>query len=594
MKIKRYGNNIYFATPTEFKRITPYNIIEIESIIPHLDSASRAEINRWIRDNIKIERYGKTMLRLRMVNLNSLKSVILQRGAIWDKENRYYILPVSGVDNTFRETFSLYDTDRIIERVIEEKRECLRMSYSDRGDENAEWVKEFIALNGGGYYLYPYQIAGVEFLSKLGSALIGDEMGLGKTVQALAFTFKHKAYPCLVICPKSVEENWKKEIEKWMPSEIEHFTVLPYSRLDKYEKKPYRTLILDEGHYIKNIHSQRTHKVFEIAGIKVYGKSLPEIDHRIILTGTPIMNSIEELYPVLRMLDPLKFKSSSDYDKFILSHKEDVQEFLRSHYMLRREKKDVLTDLPPKTREIIALNKKHSPEYIELKMLEEEIAKEIEDAKEIYGGMFWDSRVFLKEFLSKLVVLFKEHRIKTGLMKVEDVLKDILGVEKGVVFYCHHEVGDRLRDRLKDEGVLVEQVDGRHRKRDEIIDRWKKSGRYLLCSVQAMGEGINLTEANHVFFIQMDWTPARNIQAESRCHRIGQKLPVHVRWYIVEDTIEQHIIHKLNVKTSIIDTVTGSVTENEKHARYWKDILREISETLSSPSGYRETDLALF
>lgn len=578
------------ATPSEFKRITAYNIIEIEEIIPRLDSKSKAIIYTWIRDNIRIERHSKTTLRLRMVNLNSLKNVILPRGAIWDKENRCYILPLSGVDDTFRKAFSLYDTDGIIEKVMQEKKECLKMSYSDKGDGNAEWVREFVSLNGSGYYLYPYQIAGVEFLSRLGSALIGDEMGLGKTVQALAFTFKHKAYPCLVICPKSVEENWKREIEKWMPSKKEHFTILPYSRLNKYEKRPYRTLILDEGHYIKNIHSQRTHKVFEIAGIKTYGKDLPEIEHRIILTGTPVMNTIEEMYPVLRMLDPLRFKSSREFDRFILSHKKELQTFLRSHYMLRREKKDVLADLPQKTREIITLNKKHTPEYNELKMLEREIAGEIERAKATYGWNFWNSHIFLKEFLSRLVVLFKEHRIKSGIMKVEDVVKDVVRYDRSVVFYCHHEVGDSLKDRLKDEGVSVEQVDGRHRKRDEIIERWKKGGNCLLCSVQAMGEGINLTEASNVFFIQMDWTPARNIQAESRCHRIGQRLPVHVRWYIVEDTIEQHIIHKLNTKTSVIDTVTGSNTENEKHAKYWKEILREISETLSV-SDYREGDL---
>jgi SWI/SNF-related matrix-associated actin-dependent regulator 1 of chromatin subfamily A len=235
---------------------------------------------------------------------------------------------------------------------------------------------------------YPFQDAGIEWGMNHPSVLIADEMGLGKTIQAIGIVNQSKAKKVLVICPASVKINWKRELEKWL---VEPLRVLMVSSQSKWEdadvyilnydilknfdaqikRITWDVLIMDEVHYLKNSKTQRAKNIFgkwnkdnrewEILPIRAR--------RRLALTGTPICNRPKELWPVVHYLCPQTFKSWRNFHERYAnlqvtrwgidisgsSNLEELQILLRSSCMIRRLKKQVLTELPAKIRQVIEL-----------------------------------------------------------------------------------------------------------------------------------------------------------------------------------------------------------------------------------------------
>ncbi|KKM78242.1 hypothetical protein LCGC14_1362040 [marine sediment metagenome] len=227
----------------------------------------------------------------------------------------------------------------------------------------------------------PFQKAGVAYALQRRNTLIGDDMGLGKTVEAAGVINVTEPGRILVVCPATLRPNWLRELEKWMvtrrrigiaigsdwPQDVE-VVIINYDILKRHHDAlravTWDLLILDEVHYLKNPKAQRTQHVF---GSKTID---PIPAARILgLTGTPILNRPIEMWPILNGLDPdswpsrYKFgiryargyKGPWGWDFSGASHLDELQDKLRSTIMIRRRKEDVLTELPPKQRQVIEL-----------------------------------------------------------------------------------------------------------------------------------------------------------------------------------------------------------------------------------------------
>ena len=227
--------------------------------------------------------------------------------------------------------------------------------------------------------LFPYQEVGVSFIELAkGRALLGDEMGLGKTAQSLAWLTLHpEKKPVIVVCPASMKVTWEREIQKWIPGEdvqvikdgkdkfIENKNIyiinydLMKKRRDELIDLKAEVVILDECTYIKEGRSQRTKATVAVA------KKSP---HIIALSGTPILNKPIEFYNILHLLNPKSFKSQWKFGqqfcgafhdgygwKFSGVTNSDTLNFMLKSLMIRREKREVLTELPDKRREYIYL-----------------------------------------------------------------------------------------------------------------------------------------------------------------------------------------------------------------------------------------------
>src|SRR3990167_1014458 len=391
--------------------------------------------------------------------------------------------------------------------------------------------------------LFPFQKAGVQFIENTGGrTLIADEMGLGKTVQAISWALLHpNKRPMLVVCPASLKLNWKREFEKW--SSIKSYIVnsedlkyqLPTTYTayiinydivekakDQLSKMKFQIIILDESHYIKSIKAKRSKAVIELS---------KDIPHIIALTGTPSLNSRPiEMYTTLKLLSPKNFGDYFGYaSRFCgmrrtrygldVSGATNIQELsdkLRSTVMIRREKKDVLTELPDKTRVVV-------PQICDLK------------AK---------------------MLLFIEW--------VKDFMEN---GEKLVIFGHHKEFLDKLMLELKEYNPvkLVGGMTGEEKQKSVDTFQNDEKCKIFIGSITAAGIGITLTKASHMVFLELMFVPGLHDQAEDRENRIGQRNACTVYYFLVENTIEFDIYELLQKKRKVFQELMQdkySIMEN--------------------------------
>lgn len=458
-----------------------------------------------------------------------------------------------------------------------------------------------------GLTYFPFQKAGIEFIEMTGGrALIADEMGLGKTIQAIGWinlsTAKNRdVFKVLVIAPASVVSVWDREANKWLidksktvqvvkngKDEINgDFVIVSYDRLIRrikdIEKIEFTTVIIDEAHYIKNHKAKRTKAVQRVA---------EKAKYVIALSGTPFLNRPIELYPTLATLQPDKwnfwyyakrycdaYQTKYGWDLSGAAHLEELNEKLRSSVMIRREKSDVIKELPDKLRTLIHLADVSVSR--DTKKLEKEVLKELKELKKIKN-----ERDKLKkegdknaQKVDELSEKFKERyravftkisklRHELGLAKVDksaEFIENILEQENKVIVFAHHQdVIDLLAEKLKDHGVVTLTGSTDTNKRGEIVRRFQEDDdvRVIVASIRAASEGITLTASSTVVFVEFDWTPGRMLQAEDRAHRVGQKDNVSVYWLAVQGTIDEMLLSKILEKlTNFEKGVKGEVTE---------------------------------
>ncbi|TXH19506.1 MAG: DEAD/DEAH box helicase [Hyphomicrobiaceae bacterium] len=437
----------------------------------------------------------------------------------------------------------------------------------------------------------PFQRAGAKFLVERKSVLLADEMGLGKTVQSIAainyLTADVEDPKILIVCPAFLKLNWKYELDRWLTFkwpisiikgtsfEFRNIAVINYDilkrNLDSLKAVKWDILIADEAHAIKNQKAQRTRALLAI-----------EAERKYLLTGTPVMNRPEDLWTILKYLDPATWHNwyyfvtrycGAKKGKYQLelegpSNLEELNERLRTTVMIRRLKSQVLPELPPKMRQIVEIPcsdpamieeqnrvvEDAKQKAIELKALIAQAATHPDDAsfREKVKGL----REMIQASIGQLAIL----RHKTALYKVDPLLHHIANVieeHKVIVFAHHRDVLEKLAEPFNADIIWGGIKDTeRQRMATEFCSDGGK--RIIVVGIMAGGVGINLTSASHVIFAELDWTPARLSQAEDRAHRIGQKDNVFVQHFVVEGSVDSKIAKIVVNKQEIIDKVVDN------------------------------------
>jgi len=322
-------------------------------------------------------------------------------------------------------------------------------------------------------------------------------------------------------------------------------------------------MIVDESHFIKNYKSHRTKSVEKIA------KHIP---HKLLLTGTPILNRPIELVSQLGILDQIpNFGGFWDFVyRYCSAHKNywdgwdmsghahipELQEKLRSLCMLRREKKDVLKELPIKQHITVWFKLNNRREYelakanVDIYIGQKRHEIEKSDYKLIKGNP--DNNI-----LRKIVIL----KHLAGLGKVNAVIEwveNVLEQENELVVFAHHlDVINKIYDHFNNIAVkFTGEMD--HIEKDRAVTEFQNgTARLFVGSIRAAGVGLTLTKAHIVAFAELDWNWAWHQQASGRLHRISQTKDVSIYWLLAEDSIEIPIKQMIDQKKDILTELTG-------------------------------------
>ena len=443
--------------------------------------------------------------------------------------------------------------------------------------------------------LYPFQYTGVRFAELAnGRCLIGDDMGIGKTMQAIAYAALHEElWPVLVICPANVKYHWVKELREWMPKAKTHvvktgkdsipksdFIVINYDLVFKQKEKLSALgsdlIIFDESHYLKNKGTKskpikRTQACTELA------KGVESI---LCLSGTAITNRPIELFTTLEMVRPAEYEGQFwEYAKRYCgaehngwgwdfqgaSNTQELHKKLRD-CMIRRLKKEVMKELPDKIRQFIPV----VPTTTDMAHYK----KTQRQWKQAYIDHKVEGTIPAGFVLNMLTDL----RHQCGLLKVASALEWIMNYreqsDKPLVVYFHHkDVGTALYKLMQKNKNINEKkwavIGGwtpaeKRQEYAEAFQAGKLDG--LFCSTTATKEGITLTAADTTVFIEREWSPAWEEQAEDRINRIGQDSDTVWATYLsVLGTIDEDFDRIVESKRGTIKSVLdgGDVEERK-------------------------------
>jgi SNF2 family DNA or RNA helicase len=411
---------------------------------------------------------------------------------------------------------------------------------------------------------------------------IADEQGLGKTVQALAALEADGAFPAIVVCPASMKLMWERESLKWLPERkvavlsgrteagwpeeaadaellVVNYDILD-AHFDRLAARDAKALVLDESHYVKNPQAQRTKAALELA------RRLPDEALRLGLTGTPILNRPEELVAQLRVLDRLKdFGSGARLARrFRTAGSDDRLHWnLRAHCYVRRTKAQVLPQLPAKTQDTIPVRLSNESDY---RLAEADVIAWLQslpiDLKTMDAKVAAAARAEQLVRLNSLRQLAAAGKLPSALAWIEDFLES---GEPLVVFAEHVATQKAVMEHFPNAAHILGADSAV--KRQEAVDAFQEPDgpQLIVCSIKAASQGITLTRASNVAFLELDWTPARHDQAEDRLHRIGQDSAVTAWYLLAPDTIDETMAELLQRKRGLIDAVTdGQVRNDEK------------------------------
>jgi len=425
--------------------------------------------------------------------------------------------------------------------------------------------------------LYDYQRKGILKIEEFhGRALLADEMGLGKTLEALGWIRHHpKKRPVIIVCPafakwvwemeahkhlkmKSIILNGKKSFRINQKDSINSLLILNYEILqywmDNLLRLEPKVLLFDECHYVKNRKTHRTKAVRKLAR---------KIPHVIAIGGTPLLNRPAELWTTLNMIRPKLFPSFLPYafrycnpirtpwgwDFNGASHLDELHQILNETMMIRRLKKDVLKELPKKSRFIVPLSIDNRNEYQEAvnNFIDWLSRKSLDKAKRAQKAEQLVKIGYLKRLAAQL-------KMKSILKWIDNFLEES---DDKLVLYCiHKNIIKQIYDKYKKISVVVDgSVTGEKRKKAVLAFQNNKKIKLFIGSIKAAGVVITLTASNTLAFVELDFVPANHIQAEDRIHRIGQKYNASIYYLIAKNTIEVPLCALIQKKQKIVDSV---------------------------------------
>lgn len=459
--------------------------------------------------------------------------------------------------------------------------------------------------------LRPYQRAGVEWLYFLRSyhfaGILADDMGLGKTVQTLVLLLRERVpnTPSLVICPKTLLYNWQAEAVRFTPAlkvavvdgtPAERAEIITHAstydvlvtgyatyKMDAptYKKRniTFNYCVLDEAQFIKN-HATKNARIIK------------EVDSRwrLALTGTPLENSVSEIWSIFDFLMPgflgMYKEFSERFHTPIMKHGDaDALMLLRKKiacFMLRRTKEEVLPELPPK---VVQHSRCHLGAAQNL--LYQDVLERVKQDiwKTIAKKGFEKSRIHILAGLTKLrqicnhpnLLLKEKDHTKHASAKLDmfhELVEEVCeNKRKMLVFSQFTGMLDILATELKAKTISYAYLSGQTRNRQSIIDEFNGNPDMpvFLISLKAGGTGLNLTAADTVIIFDPWWNPSVENQAIDRAHRIGQQRSVNVYKLITEGTIEEKIVALQERKRNLFDSVVGESKDIFKKLT-WSDV----------------------
>jgi SWI/SNF-related matrix-associated actin-dependent regulator 1 of chromatin subfamily A len=499
---------------------------------------------------------------------------------------------------------------------------------------------------GVGIYtqLYQFQKDGIEFgIKKYGRLLIGDEMGVGKTIQALGLCAVYKdEWPFLVICPSSLKYNWQREANTWLKyhlkkqeegkeeqimevqvidkgsDKIGHKVagvIISYdlakskNMISKLMERRFMVIICDEAHSLKTLDSERGKAIIPL---------VQRAKRSILLTGTPALARPYEIYPLLTCIRPDNFTdhrvfgqrycqpSICPFSKRVLykgcDNPYELNSILKT-IMIRRLKKDVLSDLPEIIRSVIDVE--CEGEYVkQIKAIIKEMSRNGVDVKDMINKKVGDSEGQMPALFNvgasedqgndsgtkgvskgskgsgggfDAMRMMTELYGLSGLAKVQGVKKFLDEREeyneKILIFAHHRAVISELCEYAREKKKHYILIDGSTHPKDRgqyVQDfQTKEDIKFAILSIAAASVGLTLTKARTVVFAELCWTPSLLDQAEARVHRIGQEADAVLCYYLLgKDTIDQDMMsilkNKRGVTSKIIDGDQAQTVEYQK------------------------------
>lgn len=476
--------------------------------------------------------------------------------------------------------------------------------------------------------LFPFQKDGVKSMLNMNSnVLLADEQGLGKTPQGSMYLKLQKdSLPALIICPASLKENWAKEIKKWTGFRTEilegrnpqHFTEayirkypvwiinydilgvenkeekqkemerrkraklnrIPYKKktvhvngwCDELIKFDFKTIIADEVQYVAEEEIIRTRAINQICDVLKNAK-------KIFISGTPYESKTKQFYTTLHILQPSIFNNKY---KFMMRYCDPVKTFfgwnfdglsnaeelhsIVSKFMIRRLKKDVLKELPPKTRAVIPLSVSISDrrKYDEM---------DFQFEKDIITGKKKKS-----EQIGHIAEM-KKCAFETKMKSCIQWIKDYLAVnDKLVVFIWHHVACDAILSEFGNISVCL-TGDTSSSERQAVVDRFQNDEKIKLFigQVQSAGVGITLTKAHAVAFLEFGRSYPQLCQAEDRIHRIGQEADSVLAYYLIlPNSVDEDSMTTINKRGNQIQRVLNGETDGD----FFEDVDSDMNESI--------------
>lgn len=454
---------------------------------------------------------------------------------------------------------------------------------------------EYILPEGILAELRPYQLTGYKWLKTLADnelgGILADDMGLGKTLQSIVYIASNldrkNSVHNLIVCPTSLIYNWQDEIENFAPhmkamvitgtpAERQELimgykdydiliTSYPLIRRDVtiYEKIDFHTVFIDEAQFIKNDSSMNAKSVKRLRAA-----------HRFALTGTPIENSLSELWSIFDFIMPDYLNSHSKfvetYEKPILKEDKEALNDLHQHitpFILRRMKKDVLTELPDKyeTKMLTELSEDQKLVYLSyLENIRSEIHSEIEENGVERSRMkILAALTRLRQICCHPSTFIENYQGGSGKLELlmEIIPEAIANDHRILVFSQFTSMLRIIENELKDLEIPYFYLEGatQTQDRNDYVKRFNGGeGKVFLISLKAGGTGLNLTGADTVIHYDPWWNPAVEDQATDRAYRIGQQNKVHVMKLITKGTIEEKIFKLQRKKKELSDSVISS------------------------------------
>lgn len=487
------------------------------------------------------------------------------------KKDKYHIIKT---DNLFDELISKFEAYKDTDAYISKGDKKTLRDYQEIG---VKWL----------YNIYKCGFGGI----------LADEMGLGKSIQLICFIkaiLKEKPdAKVLIVSPTSLVYNWASEFDKFAPTlnykvfaenkevrkeKLEHISdtnvlITTYGLIrrdeDLYKDIDFEVIAIDEAQNIKNVHAQMT-KAVKTLNAKI----------KFALTGTPLENSVLELWSIFDFLMPgylaniasfQKKYNIKDVDKDNLSKLDTLETQIRP-FILRRKKKDVIKELPDKIENNIYIDLE--PEQKKLYLAElEKTTKEFDELVKMEG--FTKSSFKILQLLTKLRELCVDPRLlyenyRGSSAKIENLISITKGIIKNghkiLLFSSYKKAIDLVNLEFTNNNISTYVIDGSvpAKKRIELVDKFNSDEtNVFLITLKSGGTGLNLTSADVVVHLDLWWNPQVEDQATDRAHRIGQKNTVEVIKLISKGTIEERILELQNKKRILSDKLIEGENRDE-------------------------------